>query len=436
MPKDNEKKAYQFNDQETVKNVNSLTLAFAKAVAKNQADKSDNLIVSPYNALTCLSMAAKGADNNTREEMAKTLFGVAAKELDDQVNRLASLNTAVLAANQGQVDLKTANGLWTNKDLAPLNDTFADDLKKIFGAEIRAEDFSDKNVPDKINAWAGKNTNNLIDKIVGELKPDDFAVLASALYFKGQWTEKFDKQATEDRLFFADGRNVSVTPTMHKAYSKDQILYQDGGDYQAVAITYGEKNVEEKKAPTMRLILVRPRDENISARDWLSQQAGATVPAWLGDDTFSNVPVTVELPRLDIKQKHDLIPALKDMGIHDAFTNAADFSPMIAGGSKDIFIGKVSHDTVFKTDEEGSEAAAVTTVTFRAKGMLAPPRKPIDLKFDRSFVFALQDIKTGAVIFIGAVNKPNNDMRPALFDLPDAQKNDKAHPGQQGPKLA
>ena len=436
MPKDNEKKAYQFNDQETVKNVNSLTLAFAKAVAANQKDKGDNLIVSPYNALTCLSMVAKGADKNTREELAKALFGTAAKELDDQVNRLASLNTAVLAANQGQVDLKTANGVWTNKNLAPLNNTFADELKKIFGAEISAEDFSDKTVPDKINAWAGKNTNNLIDKIVGELKPDDFAVLASALYFKGQWTEKFDKQATEDRLFTADGGNKSVTPTMHKSYKKDQILYQDGGDYQAVAITYGEKNIEENKVPTMRLILVRPRDENISARDWLSQQAGATVPAWMGDDTFNNMPVTVELPRLDIKQKHDLIPALQDMGIRDAFTNAADFSLLVKGGSKDIAIGKASHDVVFKTDEEGSEAAAVTTVTMIMKSAMAPPRKPIDLKFDRSFVFALQDIKTGAVIFVGAVNKPNSEMKPALFDLPDAPKHDKANPGHQGPKLA
>ena len=44
-----------------VKNIISLTLAFAKAVGAHQADKGDNLVVAPYNAAACLSMVAKGA---------------------------------------------------------------------------------------------------------------------------------------------------------------------------------------------------------------------------------------------------------------------------------------------------------------------------------------------------------------------------------------
>jgi serine protease inhibitor len=47
-----------------------------------------------------------------------------------------------------------------------------------------------------------------------------------------------------------------------------------------------------------------------------------------------------------------------------------------------------------------------------ATSVRMPPRQ-IDLKFDRSFVLALQDIETGAVLFAGAVNKPNGDMKPA-----------------------
>ncbi len=76
-------------------------------------------------------------------------------------------------------------------------------------------------------------------------------------------------------------------------------------------------------------------------------------------------------------------------------------------------IGKISHDTVFKTDEEGSEAAAVTVVGMKRSAAIMPPPLPhLDIKLDRSLVFALQDVKTGAVIFIGAVNKPNDDMKP------------------------
>ena len=62
--------------------MNKLTLAFAKAAAKNQEDQSDNLIISPYNAAMALSMLAKAADGDTKEELAQTLFGTDSDGLD------------------------------------------------------------------------------------------------------------------------------------------------------------------------------------------------------------------------------------------------------------------------------------------------------------------------------------------------------------------
>src|SRR5207253_2653993 len=113
--------------------------------------------------------------------------------------------------------------------------------------------------------------------------------------------------------------------------------------------------------------------------------------------------------------KHDLIPSLQDLGIKAAFqSGASNFSRMFEEGGKEVYISKVSHDVVFKTDEEGSEAAAVTVVGMTRSCVSVPPPMPhIDIKLDRSFVFALQDIETGAVIFMGAVNKPNDDMKGA-----------------------
>src|SRR5262245_37042028 len=108
-----------------VRNVISLTLAFAKAVGQNQDDKTDNLVVSPYNAAACLSMVASGADALTREEMAKTLFGTDGAGLDKAIADYAKLNTEMLAANKGQVELTTANGVWTNQAAVTLRDTYA-----------------------------------------------------------------------------------------------------------------------------------------------------------------------------------------------------------------------------------------------------------------------------------------------------------------------
>ena len=393
-----------------VRNVIKLSLAFMKAVGEGQKDKGDNLVVSPYNAMAALSMVAKGAEGKTREELAKSLFGTDGKHLDAAADDYAALNERMLKANKGQVELTTANGVWANNQVVTLRDDFASDLKKTFGAEISAENFSPSTVK-KVNDWADKNTKGLIKEVLDKVNPDDAAVLASALYFKGQWTRKFDKSLTEERDFTTDDRKTAQTPTMHQEFGKDALSFVQDKDYQAVALTYGEEDRKAGKAPTMRIVLVRPTDDKVSARDWLATQADGNIPQWLDPAAFQKAKGSVELPRLDIKQKHDLIPSLQDLGIKAAFKEgASNFSKMFEEGGKEVYISKVSHDVVFKTDEEGSEAAAVTVIGMTRSASIARPEARIDLKLDRSFVFALQDVDTGAVIFMGAVNKPNNDM--------------------------
>ena len=76
-----------------------------------------------------------------------------------------------------------------------------------------------------------------------------------------------------------------------------------------------------------------------------------------------------------------------------------------------IAISDVTHQVVFKTNEEGSEAAAVTSIGFECLSVKMTPF--IDVQFDRSFAFAIQDIKTGTVLFAGTIGEPNEDVKPA-----------------------
>jgi serine protease inhibitor len=383
--------------------LNAVTLTMAGSVLKSQEDKSDNLVLSPYNAITNMALVASGAAGKTQEEMAAAIFG-RPLDTDDATRSLAALNASLLQANKGTVELLTANGIWVNNKMAALSDAYAAQAKDNFDAVADNADFSDKATVDAINKWASDNTKGLIGKIVNELKPEDAMVLASALYFKGKWAFPFDKTLTKDKTFTADGGKKFKTPMMHKEFdSEGDITWKAGTNYEAVALSYG---TEEKR--TMRLILLRPTDEKTSARDWLAGTVGDT--GWLAGENYEGVKGAVELPRLDIAQRHDLVPALKNMGIKTAFEGSADFKPMVTKESSALFISAVSHDIVFKTDEEGSEAAAVTTTMMAGTGM---PREPkiVNLKLDRSFVFALQDISSGLVLFVGAVNKPNADMK-------------------------
>jgi len=382
--------------------LNAVTLTMAGSVLKAQEDKADNLVLSPYNIITNMALVASGAGGTTQEEMAGAIFG-RPLPVDDATRSLAALNASLLEANKGTVDLLTANGIWVNRKMAALSDSYAAQAQDNFGAVADNVDFADTATVDKINKWASDNTKGLITKIVKELRAEDAMVLASALYFKGKWAFPFDKTLTKDKTFTADGGKNFKTPMMHREFdSEGDIAWKAGTDYEAVALSYG---TEEKR--TMRLILLRPTDAKTSARDWLAGKTGDT--SWL--DSYTGAKGQVELPRLDIAQRHDLVPALKAMGIKTAFEGGADFKPMVTKESAALFVSAVSHDIIFKTDEEGSEAAAVTTTMMAGSAMMREP-KIVNLKFDRSFVFALQDISSNLVLFVGAVNKPNGDMKP------------------------
>lgn len=387
-----------------------LTMTFAKAVGEAQDNPASNLVVSGYNAAMCLSMVAMGAADNTREEMAQAILGVSGNQLAETVKRIKALNDTILDANKDSITLKTANATWVDNSL-PLNYNFAADLRDNFDADISNEDFSAPETVDKINQWASDNTNELITSIKEELSADDVMVLASALYVKAPWTEKFDEALTEDKEFTKDDGSVYTTPTMLQMYEEGAATYLETDDYEAVALTYGEKDLEKNIHPTMRLVMLRPKDANISARDLLSSQANGKLPAWVEPYAFEPAEGMLEMPRMDMKDKHDLKAPLEAMGIKDAFDGSkANFRPMTKEAAQ-LVISDATQDIVFKTNEEGSEAAAVTQVTMALECAM-PQTKYFNISFDRSFVMAMQDMKTGAILFAGAVNEPNEDMTP------------------------
>jgi len=82
------------------------------------------------------------------------------------------------------------------------------------------------------------------------------------------------------------------------------------------------------------------------------------------------------------------------MGI--AFSDAADFSNMCDLPAK---ISEVKHKTFIKVDEEGTEAAAATSV-----GIV--PTSVFALLLDRPFIFAIRESTSGTILFIGRVVEP------------------------------
>jgi serine protease inhibitor len=58
-------------------------------------------------------------------------------------------------------------------------------------------------------------------------------------------------------------------------------------------------------------------------------------------------------------------------------------------------------------DERGTRAAAVTVVTAIATAYR--PETPFELRLDRPFLWAIEDRRTGTILFLGIVTDPREE---------------------------
>lgn len=111
--------------------------------------------------------------------------------------------------------------------------------------------------------------------------------------------------------------------------------------------------------------------------------------------------VDLILPKFKISSDLDLKSTLMDLGVKDMFDeSAADFSGIT--GRPNIYVSDALHKAYVEVNEEGTEAAASTGISF-VPTSIAPETH---VKVDRPFLMILKEHSTGAVLFIGRLMVP------------------------------
>jgi serpin B len=262
--------------------------------------------------------------------------------------------------------------------------------KQYFGAEVASLDFSSPAAVDTINSWVNKNTEGKIEKIINDISGDDVLFLINAIYFKGQWQKEFDKQKTRPDVFTLAGGERKELPMMSQS---GRYSYYKGQGFQSVALPYGKGGV------SMYVFLP---DEETGLDKFEQDLTPANWDGWM--KSFNVRPGEVMLPRFKVEWESNLNDVLKSLGMAEAFDERADFS-LIAesqGGNK-LLISEVMHKSWCEVNEEGTVAAAATSVGISVAS--APP-PPFVMKVDRPFFFAIRDNQTGLVLFMGSVGNP------------------------------
>ena len=379
-----------------------------------QMPKEGNVCLSPYSIQSALGMTYLGASGVTQEEMAKVLrFPTDKTALAES---FAALNRALEEAKENSVKqveqskkyggpaealkLSVANRLFGQKGYE-FRETFLSGVKSHFGAPMELMNFIKDHDGERqeINHWVEKQTQKRIRDLIpeGGLSADTRLVLVNALYFKAAWSDDFNVQATAPQPFHVNGaKSTAEVPTMSQ---QEHLRYLNGRGFQAVTLPYAGND--------LHFLLIVPDDINgVSA-----VEKKLTPETLLACAKAEYREVILHLPKFKITPPTvPLSEVLQKMGMTTAFdkpAGSADFDAMAPKKPDDyLCISEVFHKTFIELDEKGTEAAAATAVAMAYAGAAAPTQKPIELKADRPFLFAIQHAGSGACLFFGRVSDP------------------------------
>ena len=325
------------------------------------ADK--NYMISPTSFRAALALAVSGADNETKDELLKSMGfnnmdeliswydGITAsvdyynewlKTARDEFNENRDYYEDDAREPDGAFDLE--NSIWRNtKSSGELSTKYMEYVKETFDAT--AENVPEDKITDTVNGWINENTNGLIPSISNDLSYADL-ILVNTLYLRTSWVNDFFELATqEDDFKTLSGETVK----------KDFMNQQDKFRY------YEDENGK---------FVVLPMNGGINAVFILGEV----------DDVVSKIPnasveeVAVKLPKFESEttlSENQLIDFCKARGAEQAFTSKADFSLM--SDEMELYISDIIQKTKIKVDEKGIEAAAATAVMMKETCALEEP---------------------------------------------------------------
>jgi len=355
--------------------------------------EDNNIFFSPYSMSTAVAIAYEGAEGETEQEM-QDVFHFP----EDQNTMRSSFARIFNTLNKGSSKyiLHTANALWAQEDYAFLEE-YTDAVERYYGAEATNVDFvgDTESVRLRINHWVESQTNNKIENLLtpGSINPITSLVITNAVYFKGDWANKFDKRDTKVEDFTTAGGEVVQADMMRLRDDDIDFNYAETDALQILEMPY--------KGEELSMLIILPKDD--------SGDGLGDVEVTLDADELENLKsrfkeeeVHIYMPKFTFETKYSMADTLSDMGMPTAFTwPGADFSGM--DGTHILYISKVVHQAFVEVNEEGTEAAAATGIVMT---MGAAPSQYKVFRADHPFIFIIQEKNTGSILFMGRIVDP------------------------------
>lgn len=357
-----------------------------------KASDKENIMISPLSISVALAMAYNGAEGDTKAEMEETLKlnGL----ITDQINTAYENLIDALQSLDDEVVFEIANAIFFEQSF-PVKQEFFTVNKNFYDAEVNSLDFSNSQSVDVINNWVANKTNNKIEEIIDQLDPLDKMVLLNAVYFNGIWSKQFDEDGTKLKIFHQSNNNSYEVPMMNK---EDELEYFSNSFISSVKMPYGNGQYN---------MLVLLPASGYNSQDIIDEFSASNWKSWMKEYEMQE-QVVVTMPRFKFAFELEMKDVLKGMGMEKAFNpSESDFSKI--ADVDDLHINSVVHKSFVDVNETGTEAAAVTSITFGVTSIQPGEDQKIYFTVDKPFVFAITEKDTGAILFLGEVNQPEYD---------------------------
>ena len=376
-PEENERKSVSLtrSEQELVTANNDFAFNLFRV-----ADAQNSTILSPISITYALGMLNNGAAGETQAQINKVLgFGETGAE---GINAFCKKMLTEAPNLDKSTKVLISNTIYMNKgyELKPL---FVSKANDCYHAEPETRNFADGKTLDVINQWASDHTEKMIEKVLDKdsFDPSAISYLLNAIYFKGAWTEKFDKENTRDEAFKMETGEEKQLPIMHQ---EQEFYYAEDDDCQVLRLPYGNK------AYSMTILLPK---EGKTVRDLVKTLNKDT---WERYQRIGSAIVDVKLPRFESNTDLTLDKIMATLGMPNAFNpNLAEFPEFC---NVPTYIDMMKQVARIKVNEEGTEAAAVTVIFVKLAN--AAPRR-VSFHATRPFLYIISEQSTGAIFFIG-----------------------------------
>ena len=343
-----------------------------------------NSFISPLSVTLALAMAYNGAGGETETAMRTTLGfpDLSRAEMNTALSGLAELLTSL----DNRVQFRIANSIWYRQELQ-IETSFVESNQLYYQATIQPLDFNSAEAIVTVNAWASQNTNGRIPRVIDRIDPDLMMLLLNAIYFKGDWADKFDADETQEEPFILADSTQTTCLMMRQSAT---MAYFENELFQAVDLPYGDGNFS--LAVFLPKTDLADLTQHLNASSWQEWHA-----------RFFQQKGTLMLPKFRLSYETALNQTLKSMGMAVAFDDQhADFSGI--SRNLKLFISYVKHCSFLQLDEEGTEAAAVTVVGVGTTSIGEPTG--FLMQVNRPFLMIIHDHHSETALFIGRIFHP------------------------------